>query len=171
MNKEILVKTLVGKGKIQKLYETKIKVDRLISKTLGCWVINFSYEIENKNNQLFLKGSFDIQLWYAYENDQKSDVYHQKVDFENEVNINYRSDKVENEEVFTKIYVNKYPSCNSMYVNEENEVELEVEYVVFIEIFQELPLVINALDNNLEDIPLEEEITMNVNENYLIDKK
>ena len=52
-----------------------------------------------------------------------------------------------------------------------NEVELTIEYILFLEIFQEALLVVSCSEDYVEDITLEEEIAMNVNENYLIDKK
>ena len=43
--------------------------------------------------------------------------------------------------------------------------------ILFLEIFQEALLVVSCSEDYVEDITLEEEIAMNVNENYLIDKK
>ena len=40
MNREIAVKTLTGRGKLNYLYEKKISLENDISKTLGCWIIN-----------------------------------------------------------------------------------------------------------------------------------
>ena len=85
--------------------------------------------------------------------------------------MSYRDLKTLDDELYPKIYVNKYPSCSSMKLNDNKEVELVIDYTLFVETFQEALLVVNCSDDGEEEITLDEEITMNVNENYLIDKK
>lgn len=171
MYREIAVKTLTGKGKLSQIIEKTIKLEKQITKTLGCWVINFIYQAEVKGKEIFIHGSFDIQLWYAFDDNKKSEVYYQKIEFDEKVDISYRELKTIDDQIFPKVYVNKYPYCNSMYLKDNNEVELQIECLLYVETFQEACLVVNCSDDYQEDIPLEEEIIMNVNENYLIDKK
>lgn len=171
MYREIAVKTLTGKGKLEHYINKTIKLENDISKTLGCWIINFQHECEIKNKEIFIKGNFDIQLWYALDNDQKSEVYTEKINFIEKVNMSYRDLKTIDDELYPKIYVNKYPACSSMKLNDNKEVELTIDFVLFVDTFQEALLVVSCSDDYQEDISLEEEITMNVNENYLIDKK
>lgn len=170
MYREIAVKTLTGKGKLEHSLERTIRLENNISKTLGCWIINLQYDTEIKNKEIYIKGSFDIQLWYALDNDQKSDVYTEKINFFEKVNMSYRDLKTIDDTLYPKVYVNKYPSCVSMQLNDQN-VELRIEFLMFVETFQEALLVVSCADDYQEDIPLEEEIAMNVNENYLIDRK
>lgn len=171
MFREIAVKTLTGKGKLENYINKTISLDSNVSKTLGCWIINFEHQVEIINSDIFIKGSFDIQLWYAKDNDQKSDVFIEKMNFYEKVNVTYRDLKTIDDTPFPKIYVNKYPTCTSMNLIGNNEVELTIEYILFLEIFQEALLVVSCSEDYVEDITLEEEIAMNVNENYLIDKK
>ena len=171
MYREIAVKTLTGKGKVENYLQKRIVLDKEISKTLGCWIINLEYETEVKNKTIAIKGSFDIQLWYALDNDQKSDVFVEKINFFENVNMNYRDLKTIDETLYPKVYISKYPTCSEMNLNENKEVELTIEYLFLVETFQEALLVVSCQDDYVEDITLDEEISMNVNENYLIDKK
>lgn len=171
MYREIVAKTLTGKGKLEHYLNKTIKLEGDISKTLGCWIINFQHETEIKNKEVYVKGSFDIQLWYAIDNDKKSEIYNERINFFEKVNMSYRDLKTLDDELYPKIYVNKYPSCSSMKLNDNKEVELVIDYTLFVETFQEALLVVNCSDDGEEEFTLDEEITMNVNENYLIDKK
>lgn len=171
MYREIAVKTLTGKGKVEHYLNKIIKLENKVSKTLGCWIINLEFVPELKNEEVYIKGSFDIQLWYAYDDNQKSDVFVEKVHFYERVNMIYRDLKTLDETKYPKVFITKYPSCTSMELNENNEVELSIDYVMYVEVFQEALLVVNCSDDYQEDISLEEEIAMNVNENYLIEKK
>lgn len=171
MYREIAVKTLTGKGKIENYLQKKIVLDKGISKTLGCWIINLEYETEVKNRSIAIKGSFDIQLWYALDNDQKSDVFIEKINFFENVNMNYRDLKTIDDTLYPKVYISKYPTCSSMNLNDQQEVELTIEYLFLVETFQEALLVVSCQDDYVEDVSLDEEISMNVNENYLIDRK
>ena len=171
MFREIAVKTLTGKGKLENYINKIVTLENNVSKTLGCWIINFEHQVEIINQDLFIKGSFDIQLWYAKDNDQKSDVFIEKMNFYEKVDVNYRELKTIDDTIYPKVYVHKYPTCNLMRLINEKEVELTIEYTLFLEIFQEALLVVSCSEDYKEDITLEEEISMNVNENYLIDKK
>lgn len=171
MYREIACKTLVGKGKVENLITKEIKLEESVSQTLGCWIINLENEMQFVNDDLYIIGSFDIQLWYALNNDKQSKVFQEKVDFKEKVNMSYRDIKIIDNQRFPKIYVNKYPTCKDMKINMDGSISLEIEYIFYVDVFQEALLVVNCSSNYEEDIPLDEEIILNVNENYLIDKK
>ena len=45
MYREILTKAIIAKGEKKINNKNSITIDQLISKVLGCWVINHSYNI------------------------------------------------------------------------------------------------------------------------------
>ena len=169
MFREIVCKTLTGKGKINQVIEKELFISNEISKTLGCWIINLKHEIIRENLDIFVKGSYDIQLWYALDNDQKSEVYNETIEFYEKVNMSYRDLKVIDNEIYTKVYVPKYPSCTSMELDENKKIKLKIEALYFVDTFQEALLVVNCSDDYGEDVSIEEEIVMNVNPNYIND--
>ena len=169
MYREIMAKTLNGKGKINQVIEKELFISNDISKTLGCWIINLKHEITRKNLDVFIKGSYDIQLWYALDNDQKSEVYNETIEFYEKVNMSYRDLKVIDNEIYTKVYVPKYPSCTSMELDENKKIKLKIEALYYVDTFQEALLVVNCSDDYVEDVSIEEEIVMNVNPNYIND--
>lgn len=169
MYREIMAKTLTGKGKINQVIEKELFISNEISKTLGCWIINLKHEIIRENLDIFVKGSYDIQLWYALNNNQKSEVYNETIEFYEKVNMSYRDLKVIDNEIYTKVYVPKYPSCTSMELDENKKIKLRIEALYYVDTFQEALLVVNCSDDYVEDVSIEEEIVMNVNPNYIND--
>ena len=169
MYREIMAKTLTGKGKINQVIEKELFISNDISKTLGCWIINLKHEIIRENLDIFVKGSYDIQLWYALNNNQKSEVYNETIEFYEKVNMSYRDLKVIDNEIYTKVYVPKYPSCTSMELDENKKIKLRIEALYYVDTFQEALLVVNCSDDYVEDVSIEEEIVMNVNPNYIND--
>lgn len=169
MYREIVAKTLTGKGIVNYKLEKDIYISDKISKTLGCWIINLKYEIKRENLDIFLIGSYDIQLWYALDNNQKSEVYVETINFIEKVNMTYRDLKVIDNEIFTKIYVPKYPSCVSMELDENKKIHLVIDSQFYVDSFQEAILAVSCSEDFVEDISIEEEIVMNVNPNYISD--
>lgn len=169
MYREIMAKTLTGKGKINQVIEKELFISNDISKTLGCWIINLKHEIVRENLDIFVRGSYDIQLWYALNNNQKSEVYNETIEFYEKVNMSYRDLKVIDNEIYTKVYVPKYPSCTSMELDENKKIKLKIEALYYVDTFQEALLVVNCSDDYVEDVSIEEEIVMNVNPNYIND--
>ena len=134
-----------------------------------CWIINLKHEIIRKNLDIFVKGSYDIQLWWALDENQKSEVYIETIEFVEKVNMSYRNLKVIDNEIYTKIYVPKYPVCTNMELLEDKKIKLNIEATYYVDTFQEAILVVNCSDNYEEDVTIEEEIVMNVNPNYIND--
>lgn len=58
MYREIAVKTLTGKGKLEHSLERTIRLENNISKTLGCWIINLQYDTEIKKQRNLHQGEF-----------------------------------------------------------------------------------------------------------------
>ena len=53
MFREIAVKTLTGKGKLENYINKTISLDSNVSKTLVCWIINFEHQVEIINSDIF----------------------------------------------------------------------------------------------------------------------
>ena len=82
--KEIITKAVIGKGK--KYFKNKYSVtsDVLPSTILGCWIINNKFKGSVQGDDVLVNGSFDINIWYSYDNDTKTNVINQNIKY-NEV--------------------------------------------------------------------------------------
>ena len=171
MIKEIAAKTLTGKGRLSYFLEKELKLDDNVSKLLGCWIINLDYKTEIKNKDIYIVGSYSIQLWYALNNDQKSSVYEEKITFNELASMSYRDLDTLSEEMFVKVFISKYPTCVGMDLNEDKNIKLKIESLFYLDVFQEAILYVMCQDKGKDDLSLDEEVLMNVNPNYLVDSK
>lgn len=168
MNREVLVKTLIGKGRRYLVKKVELDVLESASKTLGCWIINHHVDAICHDKKLFIKGSYDVELWMAIDNDQKSQVFRTKIEFDEEIDSAFRDLLTLDDEFFLKTIVLRYPSCTAMKLKEgENKVEVTIESEYLIDVFAEALLVISSLESKKADMTLDEEILMNVNTDYL----
>ena len=67
--KEIVTKAVIGKGKKKYKNTYTINTDNTPNTVLGCWIINHKFEGVQENNKIVINGSFDVNLWYSYENE------------------------------------------------------------------------------------------------------
>lgn len=170
MLREIVAKTLVGRGKIPYFYERQLVLEEDVSKTLGCWIINLNYETKYEKEDIYLEGYYSIQLWYAKDNDQSSSVYEEKIPFKEKATMVYRNMSTISEEKVVKIFVNKYPNAVYMKLNEDNTISIRIEALYFIDVFQEAVLVVDCKENSKPELTLDEELLLNVNPNYIATK-
>ena len=103
MNREIIAKTLVGKGKLAIQEKQVIKLEENISKPLGCWIINHKYDSKKIDKNIELNGTYDIQIWYAYDDDQKTNVFYKTITFSGVFLISWKNIKTIDDETKQKV--------------------------------------------------------------------
>ena len=162
--KEIVTKAVVSKGK--KLFTTNHSVIVSNPSTiLGCWVINHNFNGTKSNNNIVINGSYDVNIWYSYDNDTKTDVvkdtntYHEVVHMRN-------TDNIDGEEIIVRSLKQPNPlkvdiSGNS--INYSIEKELGIELVGDVKVKIEA----NEEDDNWDEIVEEEKDIDNIKEDYI----
>lgn len=170
MYRDIIVKTMIGKGKYLG-YETKtLSLPEAASKTLGCWIINHQYTTEESKKNVVIKGQYDIQLWYATDNDQKTNVYNETIPFFGQCQMSWRKLKTIDDDIFFKVHVIKYPSAIGMALKDDHMVEIKIESDYIIDAFASAIVTVDCKDDDEIESDMDEEIVMNVNPNYLDNK-
>ena len=130
--KEIVTKAVIGKGK--KYYKNSyvIETEQVPTTVLGCWVINHTFSGREENDRIVIDGSFDVNVWYSYDNDTKTMVTTKKIDYQELVSVNQKSDADSNiRDIIVRSL--KQPSCLNAKEN-GNSIELEIEKELGIEI-------------------------------------
>lgn len=80
--KEIVTKAVIGKSKKNSHNEYKIIPDEKADTVLGCWVINHTFNGTNHDGKVLINGTFDINVWYSYDNDTKTMVSSRKFSYQ-----------------------------------------------------------------------------------------
>ena len=169
--REIISKAVISKGK--KLFSQRdfITVDKNPSTILGCWVINHKFDGIKQNNQVLINGSYDINIWYSYDNDTKTDVIKETHTYNETVKMREVRDDYDN----TSIVVRSLSDPKCVKVDIDNQkINYQVDLELGIELVGDIKVKIEV-DDKLDDYDLieekdenvDKEIEKSVNEDYL----
>ena len=175
--KEIVTKAVVGKGKKYYKNTYTINTENTPTTVLGCWVINHNFKGFEENGKIVITGSFDVNIWYSYDNDTKTTVITKTIDYREIVNVTTRvNSDTTNRDIIVRSL--KQPSCVNAKEN-GNSIEFDIEKELGIEIVGDTKVKIAIEedeepwdiipDDNLSN-EVEKEIDNSVKEDYL-DKK
>ena len=162
--KEIVTKAVVSKGK--KLFTTNHNVEVSNPSTiLGCWVINHNFNGTKSNNNIVINGSYDVNIWYSYDNDTKTDVVKETNAYKEVVHMR-NVDNIDGEEIIVRSL--KQPNPVKVEINGNNinyiiEKELGIELVGDVKVRIEA----NEEDDNWDEIVEESKEIDNIKEDYI----
>ena len=101
--KEIVTKAVIGKGKKTFVSNDVIAPNFNPTTVLGCWVINHTFKGYKEDNKIKIDGSYDIDVWYSYDNNTKTDVVRKSNSYQEVVQLNKKNDvDTENEEIIVR---------------------------------------------------------------------
>ena len=173
--KEIVTKAVIGKGK--KFFENKYSVETDVtpSTILGCWIINHKFNGYERNDNVIVDGSFDINIWYSSDNDTKTNVINKTIKYSDEIKVKDKLDISSND---TEIVVRalEQPTCKNATIN-GNIIDFDIEKELGIEVVGDTKVKIMVEDNedswvSLNDYSektVDEQIEEEVNEEFIND--
>lgn len=171
MFKEIVTKAVIGKGKKTFRNTYELFTTDNISNVLGCWVINHTMSGVCENGKVKITGSFDVNIWYSYDDNTKTNVDARKISYTEVVSVRLNNDQVltNNSEILVTSLQN--PTVIQV-SNSNNKITYEVEKTLGIEIIGDTKVRVQILDN-VEDYDIIEEdidsvIDHEVKEDYLM---
>ena len=101
--REIVTKAVIGKAKKTSGNKFSVQTEERPDTVLGCWVINNSFSGTNNYGSVLVQGAFDVNIWYSYDNDTKTDVLKESKTYKEVVNVRRREDgDGEHEEIIKK---------------------------------------------------------------------
>ena len=125
--KEIVTKAVIGKGKKYYKNTYTIETEHVPTTVLGCWVINHSFKGTDVGGKIVINGSFDVNIWYSYDNDTKTTVLTKKITYNEAVIVRQRetTDSSGKDIVVRSL---KQPSCiNAKEQGKSITIEIEKE--------------------------------------------
>ena len=168
--REIISKAVISKGK--KVFQEKdeIKVENSPSTVLGCWVINHKFSGVKQNDKIIINGSYDVNIWYSYDNDTKTDVVKESHEYTEIVKMREPNTEYDNTSIVVRSLTD--PKCVSVSIV-DNTINYQVDLELGIELVGDVKVKI-AVDDNLDDYDLIEEeksvdaeIEKSVNPDYI----
>ncbi|MBQ7105737.1 MAG: outer spore coat protein CotE [Bacilli bacterium] len=174
--KEIVTKAVIGKGKKNFTSSNTIKPENNPTTILGCWVINHTFKGQKENDKIRINGSYDINVWYSYDNNTKTDVVRKSDMYEEVVLLKDKGiNDIENEEIIVRSL--KQPTVISAEVI-DGDISYTIEKELGIELVGNTKVKIavdeeeeewEILDEDGDGIPddIEQAIDNEVEENFL----
>ena len=168
--RELISKAVISKGK--KVFEEKgeIKLNNSPSTILGCWVINHKFNGIKQNDKIIIDGTFDVNIWYSYDNDTKTDVVKETHNYNETVKMKDIDGEYDNVSIMIRSLAD--PRCVSAVIS-DNIINYQVDLELGIELVGDVKVKV-AVDNNLEEYDeiieensVDKEIDDNVNPDYL----
>ena len=165
--KEIVTKAVIGKTKKMCKDSFTVPTDTEISNVLGCWIINHTFNGTNNNGKVNINGNYDINIWYSYDNNTKTNVIVHNFPYTETVNVKLKQDEVlsnKNEIIVRSLTA---PQVSDVKVEDKN-IKINVEKEFGVEIVGDMKFRVNVEDDYDDyDDELEEKEEMDINENYL----
>ena len=175
--KEIVTKAVVGKGKKYYRNTYTVNTETKPNTVLGCWVINHKFSGREVDGKIEVDGSFDVNLWYSYDNDTKTSVITKNISYKEIVSVAQRqtTDSSTKDIIVRSL---KQPSCLSA-KEKDSTIVIEIEKELGIEIVGDtkVKIAIEEDEEPWDEIPedftdeLEKEIDNSVNTEYINETK
>ncbi len=172
--KEIVTKAIIGKGKKSFHNTYTMDVEQTPDTILGCWVINHQFDGYKTGDRVGVKGNFDINIWYAYDNNQKTTVASKNIEYNDTFNIRLRSDAEVDGDTDIIVRSLYQPNCSNVDIDGQT-IKFDIDKELGIEIVGETKVKIaieedeepwDIIDDDLTEQD-EKEIDEQVNEEYL----
>ena len=132
--KEIVTKAVIGKGK--KLFKDNysLEVENAPTTILGCWVINHNFKGYKTNEKIGVSGTYDVNIWYSYDNDSKTTVVNKNISYDDLFNVRLKESADLSNDTDIIVRTLKQPNCLGVNINNKTisfdiEKELGVEVV------------------------------------------
>ena len=166
--KDIVTKAVIAKGKKSTSNKYTLEPEEIPNTILGCWVINNTFNGTSVGDSIIVNGSFDVNVWYSYDNDSKTAVSTKKYNYSDTMHMKSLNSLDSRPEVLVKSL--KQPTVADVKID-NGVVNLSIDKELGIEIVgnTKIKVPVETLDDDyeiLEDDPPLEEIDK-VNEDYL----
>ena len=170
--KEIVTKTIIGKGKKVFMDEDEVTSERNVDTVLGCWVINHKMRGLKDGEYIKIIGNYDVNIWYSYDNNTRTDVISKKYDYEERVRVRVKDNSYLNDESEIIIRSLKNPTCININ-NENNLIKYTISKELGIEIVGDQKIRIPISNNEdeydliIDEDEISKQIDKSVNEDYI----
>ena len=146
--REIVTKAVIGKGKKTFTTTKKTKPENIPTTILGCGVINHNFSGVKTGNQIAITGSYDVNIWYSYDNDTKTNVLKEQNTYSEVVNVRPREESdtaIGNEDIIVRSL--KQPSCTKVEIVSD-EIVYTIEKELGIELVGDVKVKIQTNDED-----------------------
>ncbi|WP_374018769.1 outer spore coat protein CotE [Paenibacillus thiaminolyticus] len=150
--REIITKAVCGKGRKFSVVTHTVTPPHHPTSILGAWIINHQYESVRAGDGIEVIGTYDINIWYSYDNNSQTDVAKETVSYVELVGLSYVDPKHRRttEEVGAEAI--QEPNCVEASVSSSGTgVTIRVEREFAVEMVAETKVCVRVCPNGCND--------------------
>ena len=161
---EIVTKAVIGKGK--KYFKNSYTLTPTDQPTtvLGCWVINHQFKGYKTGDKIGVDGSYDVNIWYSYENDSKTTVVNKKIEYNDLFNVKTKASADLSGDTDIIVRTLKQPNCVKVNIEDDGTISFDIEKELGVEIVGETKVKISVEEDEEPWEEVEDEMTEEVEE-------
>lgn len=165
--REIVTKAVVGKGKkIIRIKDVVVPSNEAFS-ILGCWVINHEFEATLlDSNRVELVGNFETNIWYAYDNNTKTDIAKKIIGYSEVIKTRQIVKEVNNDTKDVLVRILQQPTCTNARITDAG-LEVEIIFEIVAEIIGETKMMVTVFTPAECIEPADDDFENEINENFI----
>jgi len=161
---EVITKIVIGKGKKKYVDTYTLSPNEKPSNVLGCWVINHNFTSERVSEDVVVRGSYDINVWYSHNDNTETKSISKRFNYQESIKIKYNDKETIGDDINVYVRVITEPNALNCQV-EGNEIITELEKEFGADLVSECKVRVRTEDM-VENWPEDEEID-NIDTDYL----
>jgi len=151
--REIITKAVCGKGRKFSQATHTVTPPHKPSSVLGAWIINHQYEAVKSGNGIEVVGTYDINIWYSYDKNSKTDVAKETVSYSDLVPLSYVDPKHRNSTEEVSAEAIQEPNCvEASVASGGDSVLIRVEREFQVEMVAETKVCVLVYPHGIDDL-------------------
>lgn len=150
--REIVTKAVCGKGRKFSQESHAIAPEHKPTSILGCWIINHKYDAMKKGDAIEVHGKYDINIWYSYSNNTKTDVATETVSYTDVVPLVMQDKNILSEQLEVLARAVQQPNTlEANIANNGTDVNVQVEREFLVEVIGETKICVYVNPEGISD--------------------
>jgi spore coat protein E len=150
--REIMTKAVCGKGRKFSQVTHIVTPPHNPSNILGAWIINHQFEAVKSSDGIEILGTYDINIWYSYDKNTRTDVAKETVNYVEVVALSYidPNHRKNTEEISAES--TQEPNCVEANVTADGKVHVRVEREYQVELVAETKVCVVVCPGGCDDL-------------------
>jgi spore coat protein E len=150
--REIITKAVCGKGRKFAQATHTCTPTHKPSSILGCWIINHKYKAKKVDDVVEVEGSYDINIWYSYNNNTKTEVITDTINYKDTVVLSVKDKNAIGSHVEVVARALQEPNTLEATISPNgNKVVVQVEREFIAEVISETKVCVYVNPDGCED--------------------
>jgi spore coat protein E len=150
--REIYTKAVCGRGRRFSQVSHSVTPPHAPSSILGAWIINNQYDAVKSGDRVEVVGTYDINIWYSYDGNTKTDVAKETVSYVEEVPLSYLDKKHRPSTAEVGAVATQEPNCvEASITSNGKDVLIRVEREFKVEMIAETKVCVVVCPNGCDD--------------------